>query len=91
MYYKNDNKVKGIDTKDRTYYFFNDMINIRNFDLNNIKLDEKSYKNILTYYIGYVTIKDSEYEKIYIANFVYLIFNKVNGNFEESSGIIFKQ
>ena len=91
MYYKNDNKVKGIDTKDRTYYFFNDMINIRNFDLNNIKLDEKSYKNILTYYIGYVTIKDSKYEKIYIANFVYLIFNKVNGNFEESSGIIFKE
>ena len=86
MYYKNDNKVKGIDTKDRTYYFFNDMINIRNFDLNNIKLDEKSYKNILTYYIGYVTIKDSKYEKIYIVNFVYFIFNKVNGNFEEISG-----
>ena len=62
------------------------MINIRNFDLNNIKLDEKSYKNILTYYIGYVTIKDAKYENIYIVNFVYLIFNKVNGNFEEISG-----
>ena len=62
------------------------MINMRNFDLNNIKLDEKSDKNILTYYIGYVTIKDSKYEKIYIVNFAYFIFNKVNGNFEEISG-----
>ena len=36
------NKVKDIDIKSRTYYFFNDMINIKNFDLNNIKTDEKS-------------------------------------------------
>ena len=41
------NKVKDVDIKNRTYYFFNDMINIENFDLNNIKLDEESYKNIL--------------------------------------------
>ena len=51
------NKVKDIDIKSRTYYFFNDMINIKNFDPNNIKLDKKSYKNILIYYIAYVTIK----------------------------------
>ena len=41
------NKVKDVDIKNRTYCFFNDMINIKNFDLNNIKLDEESYKNIL--------------------------------------------
>ena len=41
------NKVKDVDIKNRTYYFFNDMINIKNFDLNNIKLDEEPYKNIL--------------------------------------------
>ena len=45
------NKVKGIDIKNRTYYFFDD-INIKNFYLNNIKIDEKPYKNILIYYIG---------------------------------------
>ena len=39
------NKVKDI--KNRTYYFFNDIINIGNFHPNNIKIDEKSYKNIL--------------------------------------------
>ena len=40
------NKVKDIDIKNRTYYFFNEIINIKNFDPNNIKTDEKSYKNI---------------------------------------------
>ena len=45
------NNVKDIDRKNRTYYFFNNIINIENFDPNNIKIDEKSYKNILIYYI----------------------------------------
>ena len=42
-------KVKDIDIKNRIYYFFNDIINIKNFDPSNIKLDEKSNKNILIY------------------------------------------
>ena len=54
------NKIKDIDIKNHTYYFFNDIINIEYFDPSNIKIDEKSYKNILIYYIGYVTIKDSK-------------------------------
>ena len=37
-----------IDVKNRTYYFFDDMINIKNLDPNKIKANEKSYKNILT-------------------------------------------
>ena len=36
-----------MDLKIRTYYFFNDIINMKNFDPNNIKIDEKSYKDIL--------------------------------------------
>ena len=52
------NKVKDKDIKNRTYYIFNDIINIKNFDSNNIKIDARSYKNIVIYYIGYVTIKD---------------------------------
>ena len=51
------NKIKVIDIKNQTYYFFDDIINMKNFNSNNIKIDEKSYKNILIYYIGYVTIK----------------------------------
>ena len=50
----------------------------------NIKIDEKSDKNILIYYIGYVTIK--EYIRIYSVNPLYLIFRYVNGYFEEING-----
>ena len=58
------NEVKDIDIKDRTNYFLNDIINIKIFDPNNIKTDEKSYKYIIIYYIRYVTINDSKYIKI---------------------------
>ena len=54
------NKVKEIDQKKKQkkkYYFFDDIINIKKFDSNNIKINEKSYKNICIYYIGIVTIK----------------------------------
>ena len=49
--------IKEINIIIQTYYFFNDFINIKDFDPDNIKIDEKSYKNILIYFIGYVTIK----------------------------------
>ena len=78
------NKVKDINIKNKGYYFFNDIISRENFDPNNIKIDEKSYKNILIYYIGYVTIK--EYVKIYSVNPLYLIFRYVNGYFENING-----
>ena len=51
--------------------------------MNNIKIDENSYKNILIYYIRFVTIKDSKYVKINSVNPLYLFINKVNGYFEE--------
>ena len=46
-------------------------------------MDENSYKNILIYYTGYLTIKDSKYVKINSVNPLYLIFSKVNGYFEK--------
>ena len=54
--------------------------------MNNIKIDEKLYKNILTYYIGYVTIKDSKYLKINGVNPLHFISKKVNGYFEGING-----
>ena len=78
------NKLKNISIKNLThYYFFDDIINITNFDPNDINIDEILYKNILIYYIGYVTIKDSKYVKINSVNPLYLIFSKVNRYFEE--------
>ena len=77
------NKVKNIDIENRTYYIFNDIINIKNFDPINIKIDDESYKNILIYYIGYVTTKDLKYLKTNSVNPFYLTFSKVNGYFAE--------
>ena len=47
-----NNKVKDIDIKNSIYYIFDDIMNITNFDSNNIKIDKKSYKNILIYFTG---------------------------------------
>ena len=49
--------IKSIDIKNRIYYFFNDKINIKNFNSNILKIDKKSYKDIDIYYIEYITIK----------------------------------
>ena len=77
-------KVEDIDIRNQTYYFFNDIISIKNFDPNNINIDEKLYKNILIYYIGHATIKASKYVKINSVNLLYLIFSEVNEKkFEE--------
>ena len=83
------NKVKEIDIENQTFYFFDDIINIKIFDPNNIKIDEKSSKNILISYIRYVTIKESKYVKINSVNLLYLICNKVNRYFEEINENLF--
>ena len=48
--------LKQINIKNRTYYFFNDIIDLENFDSSLLKIDKKSYKNIGIYEIGYITI-----------------------------------
>ena len=54
------------------------MINIKNVDPNLVKID----KNVDIYYIGYITMKDSDYVKINSVNSLYLIINEVDGLFE---------
>ena len=63
--------IKQINIKNRTYYFYNDMINNKDFNSSLIKLDKKPFKNIAIYYVGYITKKD-EY-KINTMNPVYLL------------------
>ena len=60
--------VEYINIKNRTYYFFDDIIKLKEFDPNNIKFDKKLYKNILIYYVTYVTIKYRKYVKINTVN-----------------------
>ena len=76
--------VKQIDIKNRTYYFYNDMINIKNFDPILLKIDRKSSKDIGIYNIGYITIKKiDDCETIYCVNPLYLLVNHAKGYIEE--------
>ena len=66
--------IKEINTKNRTCYSFNEMINIKIFDSDLLKIDKKSYKNIDIYYIEYITMKD--HLNINSVNPIYLIINE---------------
>ena len=76
--------MKQINIKNRTYYFFNVMINIKDLDSSLLKIDKKSFKNIAVYYIGYITKKD-EY-KINSVNPLYLLVHEIDGFIEEKEG-----
>ena len=55
-YHDNSIKLKEIYIKNRTCYYFDDIIKIEDFDFDNILIDEKSYENILFYDISYKTL-----------------------------------
>ena len=76
--------VKQINIKNQTYYFYNDFINLKNFDSKLLKIDKKSYKNIGIYNIGYITIKKiDDCENVYSVNPLYLPINQASGYIEE--------
>ena len=77
-------EVKQINTKNRTFYFYNDIIDLKNVDARLLKIDKKSYKNIGIGYIGYITIKKIEdCENIYNVNPLYLLIDHASGYIEE--------
>ena len=70
--------VKLINIKNRTYYLFNDKIDIKDFDQSLIKIDKKSYKNIGIYHIGYITIKSiSDCGNINCVNLINLMIGEL--------------
>ena len=76
--------TKQLNIKNRTYYFWNDLINLKDFDPSLLKLDKKSSIDIIIYYIGYVT-KKSEYN-IDGVNPLYLLISELGGFVEEKEG-----
>ena len=78
--------IKQINIKNRTYYFYNDIIDHENFDSTLLKLDKKSYKDIGIYNIGYITIKKiGDCKNIYSVNLLYLRITHASGYIERSS------
>ena len=76
--------IKQINIKDLTYYFYNDIIELENFDSNLLKIDKKSYRDIGIYNIGYITIKKiGDCKNIYSANPLYLRINHASGYIDE--------
>ena len=53
---ESNSKLKEISIKNRTCYYFDNIIKFKNFDIDNILIDEKSYENILVYDISYKTL-----------------------------------
>ena len=79
-------ETKQINIKNWTYYFYNDQIDLKDFDAKLLKIDKKDYNEIDIYYIGYVTIKKiGDYDNINSVNPLNLIINEMIGHFEEKN------
>ena len=76
--------TKQLNIKRRPYYFYDDIINIKDFDPKLLKLDKKSSMDISIYYIGYVT-KKPEYN-INGVNPLYLLISELDDFIEEKEG-----
>ena len=76
--------TKLIDIKNQTYYFYNDIIDLENFDARLLKIDKKSYKDIVIYNIGYITKKKiDDCKNINSVNPLYLGIIHANGYVKE--------
>ena len=49
-------EVKQINIKKRTFYFYNNIVDLKHFETNLLKIDKKHYKEINNYYVGYIKI-----------------------------------
>ena len=79
-------QVKEINIKSETYYFLDDMVDIKTFHSNLLKIDKKLYKDIDIYYLGYITIKKfGDSENIHSVNPFYLIIHSAKGYFKEKN------
>ena len=76
--------IKEINIKNQTYYFYNDIIDIKTFDSNNLKLDKKTYEDLDIYNIGYVAIKKiGDCYDVNSVNPLYLRIDNASGYIEE--------
>ena len=79
--------LKELSINNPTYYFYNDIINLKDFHSNLLKTDKKQYKEIDIYYIGYITIKIiGNCKNINSVNPLHLMIHSATGEFKERDG-----
>ena len=76
--------IGQINIKSRTYYFYNDLINIKKFNNNKLKLHKNGVLGNDVYHIGYIT-KNPQWN-VNSVNPLYLMINRIKGHFEEVDG-----
>ena len=77
-------EIKQINIKNRTYYFYNDIINLDEFDGSKIKVDRKNFNDIDIYYLGYEYKKKiTECNEINSVNPLYLRITDMKGQFKK--------
>ena len=75
---------KELNIKNQTYYFLDDMIDIKNFHSNLLKTHKKYYKDFDIYYINYVAVKKfSNCKNIHSVKRLYLIIHSATGYFKK--------
>ena len=76
--------TKEINIKNQTYYFYNDIINLDEFNESKIKVDKKDFNDIDIYYLGYEHKKKiSECNVINSVNPLYLRIVDIKGQLEK--------
>ena len=79
--------LKEFSINNQSYYFYNDIINLKDFHSNLLKTDKKHYKETDIYYIGYITIKKiGNCKNINSVNPLYLMIHSTTGEFKEHDG-----
>ena len=76
--------IRQLNIEGRTYSFYNDLINIKHFNINDLKLDKKGVLGNDVCYIGYITKKPQW--NVNSVNPLYLMINKIKGHFEGVDG-----
>ena len=77
-------EIKQINIKNITYYFYNDKINLDEFDESKTKVDRKNFNYIDIYYLGYEYKKKiTECNEINSVNPLYLRIKDMKGHFKK--------
>ena len=77
--------IGQVNIKNRTYYFYHDLINIKDFDAKNLKLGKKTSMSLDIYYIGYVDMKPQW--NVDSVNPLHLMINRIDELIEGENGV----